>query len=187
MTINGYDLRDGFTENYHSFQLMETNTGTTWTNRILGFFDKLGRMLGYVVQFEKEKYDLTWWDYSIEQEQGKIILHVEHENKTDKSRIIEETFEYKILNSRARIVLAICYPNNEQDFEEITTWIKKNVQKKMIAEEAVIMVDGLSCGDEPYRFDVYNILKKKKELSIYDKTTLNEYYCLEYKEERTVE
>ena len=183
MTIDGYDLQDGFTRNYHSFQLTGEHTNTTWTHRILGYFDRLGRMLGYEVQFEKERYDLTWWDYSINQEKGKIILHVEHENSTNKNKIIEETLEYKILDSEAKIALAICYPNNSQDFDEIKLWIKKNVKKRMKAEEVTIIVDGCCYGEEPYHFAVHMITKKKSELYLYDKITVNEYHCLEYKTE----
>ncbi len=142
MTIDSNDLIYGFTENYHSFQLVGDNTNTTWTHRILDYFDRLGRMLGHLVQYELERYDLTWWDYSLEQKKDEMILHVEHENVTDKEIIIQETLENKLLNSKSKIVLAIVYPKNGQDFEEISLWIEKNVKKGMKAQEAVIILDG---------------------------------------------
>ncbi|MBA7558350.1 hypothetical protein ES705_51149 [subsurface metagenome] len=88
-------------------------TNTTWTHRILNFFDQLGRLLGYQVVYEKHRYDLTWWDYS---DGKKIFFHLEHENST-KKKIIEETFESKIFGSPSEIAMAICYQQQKRTLE----------------------------------------------------------------------
>ena len=84
MTLDISDLYDAFRFNYHTLQLVPGDNNTTWTHRILGYFDKLGRMLGYAVYFERNRDDLSWWDYS---EDEKFFLHLEHENSTNKERI----------------------------------------------------------------------------------------------------
>lgn len=81
MTLDGSDILEAFMVNYHKLELSEQYQNTTWTHRILGYFDMLGRMLGYEVHYEKLRYDLTWWDYSKEEY---FFFHLEHENISDK-------------------------------------------------------------------------------------------------------
>ena len=69
-------------------------------------------MLGYTVYFERNSDDLSWWDYS---EDENLFFHVEYENSTNKERIIEKTIK-KVLESEAEISAAICYLNNEEDY-----------------------------------------------------------------------
>ncbi|MBA7514855.1 hypothetical protein ES705_06890 [subsurface metagenome] len=115
MTTDIYDLYSAFVSNYHTLQLTARHTNTTWTHRVLGFFDNLGRMLGHFVLFEKDKYDLTWW-YGEEK-----VLHIEHENSSSKERIIEKTIK-KVLISDAKRAIAVCYPKNEKERQEIEEW-----------------------------------------------------------------
>ena len=115
MTTDICDLYRAFVYNYHTLQLTPGQTGATWTHRVLGFFDKLGRMLGNIVDFEFAKRDLTWW---FDEENR---LHIEHENKNKKERIIENTIK-KVLISDAKRAIAICYPKNEKERQEIEEW-----------------------------------------------------------------
>ena len=161
MTLDGNDIFEGFMVNYHKLELSDQDKNTTWTHRILGYFDILGRMLGYKVHYEKLRYDLTWWDYSKEEY---FFYHLEHENSSSKKRKIEETIKQKVLNSDAEIAMAICYPNNEKEFNSIKEWINKNSQTLLKPNEVIIILDGSYWGTvENISFSAFIISKEKIE------------------------
>ena len=161
MTLNGSDMLEAFVENYHKLELSDQDQNTTWTHRILGYFDMLGRMLGYKVHYEKLRYDLTWWDYSKEEY---FFFHLEHENSPDKETIIEETIKKKVLNSDAEIAVAICYPKNEKEFNAIKEWINKNSQTLLKPNEVIIILDGSYLDSvENIVFSAFIISKEKIE------------------------
>ena len=75
------DIFRAFIRNYGNLELSEIYYGTNWTNRILGYFDNLGRLMGYYVYYEWNKYDLTWFEnYNEPANTEPPILHVESEN-----------------------------------------------------------------------------------------------------------
>ena len=181
MPIDTYDLYAAIIVNYHRLELAPDHSNTTWTRRILGYFDSLGRMLGYRVHYEKKRYDLTWWDYS---KKNELFFHIEHENNTDKTHIIDETLSKKILSSEADIVIAICYPKTKEESEEIITWIKDRGNKLLQAKEAFIILDGFCWGEKTVDF-VSVFIKKKKIIVQRDKRILGKdgYYTIDIEDE----
>ena len=177
MPIDIYDLYSAFVSNYHTLQLTTRQTDTTWTHRVLGFFDKLGRMLGHIVFFEDAKCDLTWW-YGDENS-----LHIEHENKNKKERIIEKTIK-KVLMSDAKRAIAICYPKNKKERQEIEEWIKNNAKNLRKPEEVMIILDNSYFIKENDIFRTHLITEKWYNIwSERKKIDENGYFTLVFLEE----
>ncbi len=114
-------------------------------------------MLGHSVFFEDAKCDLTWW-YGEEN-----ILHIEHENSSSKERIIEKTIK-KVLISDAKRAIAICYPKNEKERQEIEEWIKNNAKKMRKPEEVMIILDNSYFIQENDLFRTHIITEKENEI-----------------------
>lgn len=176
MPLDGFDILDAYSSNFITFDLGEkSHNSTTWTSRILNYFDKLGRMLGYDVEFEAKRFDLTWWDYSKYEDQGKMFFHLEHENVSENEHIIKETFEKKLFNSEATITMAICYPKNVQDQQSLIEWCKENYEN-FPAKEVVIFLDlfpkpiGIRINSKRFsrsRFKVDTLEKKVTNTNVY--------------------
>ena len=145
------DLWEGFTHYYHSLELSAYDNNSTWTLRILNYFDILGKMLGFDIKIEKNRYDLSWWDHSIE---GELFLHLEHENSTNLERIIDKTIN-KIIESKTIIGIAIVYPKNHMDYQKIFDHIKTTVTNTN-AKELLFILDG-SCYLDDYA-EFYGII-----------------------------
>ncbi|MFW9997872.1 MAG: hypothetical protein ACFFD4_37875 [Candidatus Odinarchaeota archaeon] len=108
MTIDGRDLIQSLVGNYHSLQLHGLHTNTTWTRRLIGHYDQLGRLLGYWVDYEHQNYDLVWFY----REKKGIFFHLEHENAASYERIVNHTIENRLFPSEARITMGIFYPKH---------------------------------------------------------------------------
>lgn len=169
MKISCYHLLNEFKKNYYALELSkDDHYGTTWTHRILGFFDQLGRKLGYKVHFEKLNHDLTWWDNS---ERENLFFHLEHENSKKYKEVIEDVS--KVVKSQAEIAMAICYP---RDYNKVVEWINDKSQSLLKPKEVIIIVDGWSCEEdtlENARFNSFIItkddIKKEKKRRILGK------------------
>ncbi|MFW9996004.1 MAG: hypothetical protein ACFFD4_28445 [Candidatus Odinarchaeota archaeon] len=188
MNLTALDLFYGFTTNYHSFHLKGGLSDTTWTHRIMGYFDQLGRMLGYEVLFEHNRYDLTWRDYTeyhlYKKEEPEISLHLEHENQPDFDRITSETLRNKIQASNAAVAVAIAYPNPESMFDNLENWINENKQD-FNAKETLIILDGAYIKVDRKPFDVFIIngkIKRKltKITGISKVLASDNFYCIDW-------
>ncbi|MBA7578910.1 hypothetical protein ES708_20776 [subsurface metagenome] len=181
MTTDITDLYHAFVYNYHTLQIAKGQNNATWTHRVLGFFDQLGRMLGHLVFFEEAKCDLTWW---FDEE---YRLHIEHENRPNKERIIEKTIK-KVLISDAKRAIAICYPKTEKERQEIEEWIKNNSKKMRKPEEVMIILDNSYFIKENNIFRTHIITEKWYNIwSERKKIDENGYFTLVFLEEEEEE
>jgi len=137
VTIDTNDLLFGFVWNYHFLRIEGemVKYSTTWTHRLLGYFDTLGRLLGHLVILEKERYDLGWWDNST------LFLHVEHENKQSFDRIVNQTLLKKLFPSEAKLGIGICYPKSSDLFEEIIEYVE-DYKGEISPDEVLLILDG---------------------------------------------
>ena len=114
------DFFYGFVRNYHSFQISPESNNTKWTNKILGFYDQLGTLLGTTVEYEWKRYDLCWfW-----KDQKEPWLHVEHEN--DGSwEALEDTLR-KVNDSTSEDIIVIVYPATEELWDQFLKELNKS-------------------------------------------------------------
>lgn len=62
--------------------------------------------------------------------------------------------------------MAICYPNNEKEFNSIKEWINKNSQTLLKPNEVIIILDGSYWGTvDNISFSAFIINKEKIEYS----------------------
>jgi len=127
------DFFYGYVRNYHSFHIQPDSNNTKWTNKILGFYDQLGTLLGAKIEYEWKRYDLCWfW-----KDEEDPWLHVEHENGGSWSAL-EDTIR-KINESEAEDLIAVMYPDSQENWDKLVKEMGK-VQKKWTEETEVLVI-----------------------------------------------
>ena len=128
----------GFIRNYWTFGIKRTpkaSTRSKWTNMILCFFARLGQDLGFIIEYEWNRFDLTWFDSMEEREAGEPYLHVEHENSSQR---LGELMN-KVKTSPASNVVAIGYPEFPLAYNEFVDEIE-SLQKKLKSGKEVMFI-----------------------------------------------
>ncbi len=130
------DFFYGFVRNYHSFRIEPDANWTRWTNRILGFYDQLGAMLGARSEYEWNKYDLSWFRRGDDKTPW---LHVEHENKGSWAAL-DDTIR-KISESVCEDIIAIVYPNTKELWERFLKKLEKSSNSWTDETEVLAILD----------------------------------------------
>lgn len=116
--VDVYHLEQTFETNYTIFRLNPDNKNDrTWNNRILGFFDRLGILLGFMVQFDTKYYDLSWWSGS------NLILTLSHEKDTTLEGIKTNTLKNIAFSTETKLAMVICYPESIEDQKHLVDYL----------------------------------------------------------------
>jgi hypothetical protein len=100
------DLFYGYVRNYVTFGIRRGVKRSTRTHEVLGYYARLGKMLGCYVEYELDRFDLLWfWDLE-DRTNRNPWLHIEHENS--KARL--SNLLGKITTSTSDNVIAVGYP-----------------------------------------------------------------------------
>lgn len=171
--ISMEDLFYGFVRNYHSFGIRSKSKWAKWTNEILGFYARLGRMLGNYVEYEWKYYDLTWF-WELDEDPW---FHIEHENAADRLfRLME-----KVKESIAYNIIIIGYPGSVKDQEEFIAELE-NVKREERRKEILAIMDASFYEDFPISLTGYVLEFGKKTVALKAKKLLTEdgfYYAAE--------
>lgn len=134
------DLFYGFIRNYYTFGIRaapKRSKQTKWTNMILGFFAKLGQDFGFFVEYEWNRYDLTWFYDLDSREAGKPYLHIEHENVANR---LGELMT-KMRNSVSDHGIAIGYPADKPASRRFISRIKTFHKNLKDGKEMMFILD----------------------------------------------
>lgn len=127
------DFFYGYVRNYHSFHIEPNSNNTKWTNKILGFYDQLGTLLGVRTEYEWKRYDLCWfW-----KDNNEPWLHVEHEN-VGSWGALNDTIQ-KVNDSISEDIIAIVYPESEELWIQFIKEMDKS-QKEWSKETEVLAI-----------------------------------------------
>lgn len=111
--VHVHELYLGFVRYYNSFNISGEETFSTHTSRILSYFDRLGRMLGYRIASEmtmnkliencpkdlsNKKIDLTWWRY-IDDDEYEYELGLESQQTPNINKIKQDIRKLVYLSS----------------------------------------------------------------------------------------
>ncbi len=162
MEISMEDFFYGFVRNYHSFRLEYNPPWTTWTNKILNYFDRLGIMLGARVKYEWHKYDLTWFRKG----SNEVWLHIEHENNTGWEEL-KDTLK-KINESECDNVITILYPASQGLWDKFVKKVEQSQKSWTDTTEVLTILDASDFQNEnpPVRLEGY-LFSNIQENTIY--------------------
>jgi hypothetical protein len=97
-------LCEGYVRAYRTLNQHRTSTWTDVTQGELGFFSRLGEMLGFRARLDHQQMDLSWHDADT----SALVLYLERE--TERVRVLPETLR-KLLDSpesrAARYLVAV--------------------------------------------------------------------------------
>jgi len=130
LSIEMSDMFYGFIRNYAGLGLRAGTSDANWTREILGFYSRLGQMLGCYVLYEWKRFDLVWfWDLAA-MNYEKPFLHIEHENRPNRlDHLIS-----KIKESMCESILIIAYPDSKSEmtrFLEALASLLKGMKKSV--------------------------------------------------------
>lgn len=156
------DFFFGFVRNYHSFRLVYSPPWTTWTNKILNYFDNLGTALGARIKYEWKQYDLTWFREGSDE----VWLHVEHENQINWEKL-KDTIR-KIDESECDNVIAIIYPESQTLWDKFIRNLERSQNSWTETTEVLAILDASDFQNEnpPVRLEGH-LLSNIKENTIY--------------------
>ncbi len=139
LKITMEDLFYGFVRNYYSFGIKPGTRNTKWTNEILGYFAKLGKMLGFFTEYEWQRYDLVWFWGPSDEDDEKPMLHIEHENSQNRQSNLLE----KAANSRSENLILIWYPKSERNWDEfVERLLEISENKEILAIKDSVFIKG---------------------------------------------
>ena len=111
---------------------------------ILGFFARLGQDLGFIIEYEWNRFDLTWFNSIEERESGEPYLHVEHENSSQRLKELMS----KVKTSPASNVVAIGYPETPDAYLRFVEEIESLPKKLKSGKEVMFILDPPYFGHE---------------------------------------
>ena len=131
----------GFIRNYATLLIFEDDSATKVTAREVGYFSKLGEMLGFHVfqedtveiEGKKKKGDLFWTRFDPKEEEFIYKLHLEHEN----SLLAEETIRTKL--SDTPNLVAICWDTSD-NYDELIEHSKEKIKKNEDIENILLII-----------------------------------------------
>lgn len=122
-------LCEGYIRAYRTLNQHKTSTWTDVTQGELGFFARLGEMLGYRARLDHQRMDLSWYDPDTD----KLILYLERETK--RSRVMTETLR-KLLGPRgsedADYLVAVLGWVADSDLPEIRAKIENKLGERSL-------------------------------------------------------
>lgn len=130
-------LFKGFVRNYGTL-LLGIDTTTTYTHRELGHWMKLGEMMGYFTQQERNlqirgetrRADLLWLDDDYET----IVLHLEIENSYSASKLVK----YR-LNPEVPYLVAVVWADKEPN-DEIFNAALELIQSNKAVKQILLVI-----------------------------------------------
>ena len=146
MMITTKQLLHGFLRNYGNLQFGIDGTHTSWTFKSMDYFNRLGRLLGYWVEFEGHRYDQTWYKFigeSKDYDPDKLFLHLEHENEASR---VNETIEKLIGHSdkaKAKKRIGIVYPDKNLFLTNVNDFKNRTIELTEKNEEVMLIFLGL--------------------------------------------
>jgi len=136
--VQAHELFLGFVRYYNSLNIHVDETASTRTNRILSYYDELGRMLGYRISSEitmnnlienapkslsKMKMDLVWWR-KLDEQNYEYELGLESQDSPNMQKIRQDIRKLSYLPSNN--LLLYC---SFEDTENIIKLLKRDFLK----------------------------------------------------------
>ena len=143
--ISTRDILTGFLRNYCSLKIDIEGMLTSWTFKSMDYFNQLGKMLGYWVEFEGHRYDQTWFKFNPRSkyyDDNNLFHQVEHENNESR---IDETIKKLFVDSdkpEALKRIGIVYPEKACFDEEVSRFSDLFVKLAKKNEELAILFFG---------------------------------------------
>jgi len=173
LRIEMRDMFYGFIRNYAGLGLRAGVSDANWTHEILGFYSRLGQMLGCYVQYEWKRFDLVWfWDLAA-MTYEKPLLHIEHENRPNRlDHLIS-----KVRESMSENILIIAYPDSKSELDRFLEALTSLLKGMKGSVELLAILDPIFIRDDKHSITGY-IIKGGKglvgKLSARRKTTEDE-------------
>ncbi|MCE7737440.1 MAG: hypothetical protein GPJ54_21295 [Candidatus Heimdallarchaeota archaeon] len=167
--ISTRDILTGFLRNYCSLKIDIEGMLTSWTFKSMDYFNQLGKMLGYWVEFEGHRYDQTWFKFNPRSkyyDDKNLFLHIEHENNESR---IDDTIKKLLGDSDKPKVLkriGIVYPGKACFNEEVSTFSDLSVKLAKKNEELTIMFFGFMDPPDKNGYWLAEIVRKYKSKQV---------------------